>query len=339
MTLPAMMQFKQYNKLNGRPNIIVDGSATGGTLLALSHWPGTRLPAELAHDLSAGIAFNYLEQGRLHVGCTLVSNNHFDEDGVVSVYTLIDPEYALKHKDFLIEVASAGDFAMTQNRNAARMAAVISALADRKTNGLSPEIFSGNYSDVSARIYRAILPKIPDMIDHIENYRSLWQIEEDIFLASEAALTRGDVVIEEIPEPDLAIITFKPDFFQSGKSLMHCVTKEFSQLSLFNRIDSFRILYQCGKMVCLQYRYESWVNYVSKFHPPRINLQPLATQLSRMEAEYKNWKADSVNDIIVWLRLHGALESDIAPDKLRKMIIDFLGVNSRETTGKFYEKF
>ena len=37
-------------------------------------------------------------------------NNHFDTDGVLSVWTLLDPERALAQRDLLVAAAEAGDF-------------------------------------------------------------------------------------------------------------------------------------------------------------------------------------------------------------------------------------
>ena len=76
------------------PSVIVDGSAHPDTLLTLSHWPNSPTPAVLRDDLSAQIAFHYLDHPELHVPAEVVSNNHFDQDGLASVYTLVDPEAA-----------------------------------------------------------------------------------------------------------------------------------------------------------------------------------------------------------------------------------------------------
>src|SRR3954470_16324592 len=104
------MRFVPYDDLDGEPNVIVDGAETTNTVLTLSHWPGTVVPAGLEADLSAEIAVRYLEHPDLHVDADLVSNSHFDEDGLLGVYALIDPEGARRHRDRLVDVARAGDF-------------------------------------------------------------------------------------------------------------------------------------------------------------------------------------------------------------------------------------
>ena len=40
----------------------------------------------------------------------VVVNNHFDTDGLLSVWVLLDPEQALSCRELLIAAAEAGDF-------------------------------------------------------------------------------------------------------------------------------------------------------------------------------------------------------------------------------------
>src|SRR5262245_17179276 len=88
----ALMRFVPYHLLGDTPNVVVDGSATDSTVLTLSHWPGSPTPEELLDDLSAQIAFRALERPGLLDGIEAVSNNHYDQDGLVSAFTLLEPE-------------------------------------------------------------------------------------------------------------------------------------------------------------------------------------------------------------------------------------------------------
>ncbi len=75
--------------------MIVDGSPTSGTILCLSHWPGIGSPPEFAADLSAEMAFLYVDGGSGAESAAAVSNNHFDQDGLVGVYALSAPADAM----------------------------------------------------------------------------------------------------------------------------------------------------------------------------------------------------------------------------------------------------
>src|SRR6476619_3157144 len=104
----SAMRFVPYPELGDTPNVIIDGSGVPSTVLTLSHWPGSSVPEALAADLSAEIAVKYLEHPELHVAVDAVSNNHLDEDGLMGVLALIDPELALAHRDLVVDVARAG---------------------------------------------------------------------------------------------------------------------------------------------------------------------------------------------------------------------------------------
>ena len=55
-------------------------------------------------------------------------------------------------------------------------------------------------------------------------------------------------------------------------------------MALHNAVQSFRTLLIQGRTYELQYRYESWVQYVSRTPLPRIDLAPLAERLSALES-------------------------------------------------------
>src|SRR5947208_2433644 len=104
------MRFHPYPSLESA-NVIVDGAPQADTVLTLSHWPKSGSPREFAADTSAEIVFRWLSAGRPGArGAELVSNNHFDEDGLVGIYAAVDPERAMARRELLSDVARAGDF-------------------------------------------------------------------------------------------------------------------------------------------------------------------------------------------------------------------------------------
>ena len=124
------MRYLPYAAASSEPNVIVDGTANDRTLITLSHWRRSGTPADLMADTSTAIVFNYLDRPDLHVPADVVSNNHFDEDGLVGIYALLEPEAAASRRDLLIDVAQARDFGVFRSRRAARIAFAISAHAD-----------------------------------------------------------------------------------------------------------------------------------------------------------------------------------------------------------------
>ena len=62
---------------------------------------------------STEIALNWVKQKQTdQTGFedALVLNNHYDSDGVLSAFALLEPEVALRHEALLVAGAEAGDF-------------------------------------------------------------------------------------------------------------------------------------------------------------------------------------------------------------------------------------
>jgi hypothetical protein len=190
--------------LAGAASVVVDGAPAPGTVLCLSHWPGVGSPAEFAADLSADMAFRYLAAFDRHGAARAASNNHFDQDGLVGLFALVSPAKALARRAELIEVARAGDFAVTSSRTAARVSMVLSACADPERSPFAP--LPAAYDDLTAMLYSELLGRLPELCDSPERSRDLWAEEDATWRASEAAVASGAVVITEVPDLDLAIV-------------------------------------------------------------------------------------------------------------------------------------
>ena len=93
------------------PAISCDGLVPGSAL-DLTHWQGNRTPRRFKADTSTEIALNFVvsPEAREQWANAMAVNNHFDTDGVLSVWTLLDPRAALARRDVLVAAAEAGDF-------------------------------------------------------------------------------------------------------------------------------------------------------------------------------------------------------------------------------------
>src|SRR5215831_3044469 len=112
------MEYVPYDKLGDRPNVIVDGAANANTEITLSHWPNNGTPQSLKDDLSTQIVFHYLDRPEVWARAEVVSNNHFDQDGLAGIYSLLNPSLAQKQRDLIIDIAAAGDFGTFRTREA-----------------------------------------------------------------------------------------------------------------------------------------------------------------------------------------------------------------------------
>ena len=126
--------------LEGVPNVIVDGAGNDATVLMLSHWPGASTPAELKADTSAEIVLNYLrspDRESLLAGAEAVSNNHFDIDGLMGLWAMLNSEAALANADKLVAIAECGDFEARISRSLVRTGAAPSAKTPRNSGVFS----------------------------------------------------------------------------------------------------------------------------------------------------------------------------------------------------------
>src|SRR5918992_753321 len=98
------MRFEFYHAgLDDVQKLSVDGTVSNS--IHFSHWQGNETPAAVKADTSTEIALNLVsssERERLTLGVDLITNNHFDTDGVLSVWTVLNGAVALKYRDKLI---------------------------------------------------------------------------------------------------------------------------------------------------------------------------------------------------------------------------------------------
>ena len=319
-----MTRFLPYPDLDGIPNLVVDGARHADTLLTLSHWPHSGTPPALKEDLSAQIAFRYLDSRDWRVDAEAVSNNHFDEDGLASVYALVDPDGAQQRRDLVVDVASAGDFGTFRSRDAARISIAIAAFTDANRSPLDPAVFALPYERYAAAMYEEMVPRVEEMLDHPDRFRELWAEEDAHLSASEDGLRDHSITLDEVPEIDLAVVTVPEGWTERQ---VHRFTQQRSQavhpMAVHNATDRFRVLLVEGRHYELQFRYESWVQYVSRRPLPRVDLAPLAKDLTADEAG-GHWIFDGADVIAPSLHLDGASESSIAPEAFQDRLAEFL---------------
>jgi uncharacterized protein DUF6687 len=278
------LTFAPFGETLDVPNVVVDGSANRSTVLTLSHWPGTDCPTELQADLSAQMAFRYLDEGaRRHGEARVVTDNHFDEDGVVAMFALVDPATALAQRELLIDVARAGDFGCFRDRRAARMSMVIAAWAE-------------TLDTVSA--YRHTLPLLGTLATALEDHRELWVEDDEHLTRSERAIVDGVVRLEDDPTLDLAVVTTPVDHVPHP-------------MAVNNRTTCLRVATVQGRQLQLEYRYETWIRLRSRAPMPRVELGGLAQRLSELEPDGVEWAADPVDALTPRLAPTGDGNSDL----------------------------
>src|SRR5213596_2529161 len=172
------MRFEYYtDKLADVPKLSVDGTVDNA--VHFSHWKGNQTPASVKADTSTEIALNLAaapNREELTRGIELVTNNHFDTDGVLSVWTMLNGERALELRDKLIAAAEAGDFSEFSSVDGVRASIVIQGSdspIDKSGSPLARQIAGEEIND-EARAYELILPHVERVLMHTNEYESLW---------------------------------------------------------------------------------------------------------------------------------------------------------------------
>ena len=88
-------QFIPFSEVKNKQAIVVDSTHANGFML--SHWKGAPTPAAVQDDTSAAIVLHALRQNLPELSLPYVSANHFDIDGFVGVWALLNPERVLQH--------------------------------------------------------------------------------------------------------------------------------------------------------------------------------------------------------------------------------------------------
>lgn len=280
-----MMKYVPYAELDNLAHIIVDGAPHKDTEIILSHWSNSGTEPSLIRDTSAEIVFDYLEQHAIPCHIQAVSNNHFDQDGLVSVFALTQPELAQKYRALLIDVAEAGDFGKYKDKKAAQIAILINTMITPEAGFFDASVFSLPYADMAAVFYRELLKHLPGMLEDIKAYHDLWQDEYMFLEHSTALIEAGQVTITEDMENDIAIITI-PEVVNSQLPTLLDHRTHFGgihEFAIHNATPRARLLYVQGHHIQFKYRYETWVQLKNNIHPLRVNLSPLAEQLSELD--------------------------------------------------------
>jgi hypothetical protein len=315
------LRFVPYHLLDDTPNVVVDGSPTASTRLTLSHWPGSPTPVELLDDLSAQIAFRALDRPALFDGVDLVSNNHFDQDGLMSAYALVEPEAALARREQVIDVASAGDFATFTNRDSMRVSMAIAAMDDPERSPLDASVHTGGYMEQCGRLYEATLELVTAMLDDPQSVRHLWQDEDAHLDESLAAIDGGAVSLTEHPDIDLAVCVV-PDDWSARIASRFTVSQRAAvhPAAIHNRTSCMRIVTSQGGHHRLECRYETWVMYRSRPLEPRPDLRVLANRLDAVEGR-PVWHADAPGSLTPVLDSSG---TKLSLDRFLAEASDFL---------------
>ena len=294
------MRFEYYtNAIADTPKLSVDGTVDNA--IHFSHWKGNETPAQVKADTSTEIALNLVaapNREELTQGIDLVTNNHFDTDGVLSVWTVLNGERALPLRDQLIAAAEAGDFSELSTEDGVRASIVIQGSDSPLDNSGSPlaRQLAGEAVTDEARAYELVLPQVERILVKTGEYESLWRDAWDRISLALDSFARGTSRVDEDREARLSVITLAPEIFSSSgfKPTRH--SAPFTAISHHAHGELFLIatpLHE-GWAYRIDYPYYSWAETIVRPKIKRRDLKQLMDRLNDLEQNTSaKWRVDS----------------------------------------------
>ena len=297
------MRFEYYHAgLDPVPKLSIDGTVENA--VHFSHWRGNRTPPEVRADTSTEIALNLVgapNREALTQGIELVTNNHFDTDGLLSVWTVLTGGRALGLKEKLIAAAEAGDFSADTGEQAIRASLVIQG-----TDGAIPEAgvisplarrLAGGGTVTEARAYELLLPEVERVLTRTDEYEPLWREGWAAIASSLDSFAGGRSRVEEDDEAQLSIVMLAPDLYGASgfKPTRHAAP--YTAISRHARGAVYLIAtpFDGGWSYRVDYPYYSWAETTVRPTIARRDFGSVVERLNQAEREAQGgrWRVDS----------------------------------------------
>ena len=328
------MRFEFYHPgLSDVPKLSVDGTVDNS--VHFSHWQGNTTAAEVKADTSTEIALNLISspnRNELTQGIELVTNNHFDTDGVLSVWTVLNGEPALGLRDKLVAAAEAGDFSELKTVDAVRASIVIQGtdqpIPDDEPGSPIASQLAGETVQDEARAYELVLPEVEQIITRINDYENLWREPWTRIANAIESFERGSSRVSELAH-GLSLITLSPDSFGANGFEPARHTAPFTAISRYAKGQLFLIgtPVHNGWAYRIDYPYYSWAETVVRPRIRRHDFADYLLQLDELEKGDGQWTADKneLSSAVKFIGADGKLAaSRLQPDQVAQLLNNFL---------------
>jgi hypothetical protein len=331
------MRFEFYtDALENTPKLSVDGTVPNS--VHFSHWEGNETAPELKADTSTEIALNLVVSPHPETytkGIDLVTNNHFDCDGVLSCWTMLVGERALQYRDILVSAAEAGDFSEHSSDDGVRVSIAIQGAEQASPNNddgsplaqmLAGREFATRITDNDALAYELIFPELERLLTNVNDYEPLWRDGWQKVAQAIESFARGRSEVKEYAERRLSLVTLAPEIFDGSGFSPTRHSAPFTAISKFAHGELFLIAIPSGDgwFYRLDYPYYSWAETVVR---PHIRRRDLSTALLTLNANEPNregqWKTDNreMTSAVKFLNENGSLVvSRLEPDQVAQTL-------------------
>lgn len=290
--------FIPFHQLRRQPAIVVDSTGLGASL-TLAHWRGAATPERLRDDTSAGSVLRALHHPDTSgLEAAAVTANHFDIDGFVGVWALLNPELALQHEPLLRLVATLGDFREIDWQHPLAdhaLQAVCWLNAEEKARFYEPfgaPARRRREDEASVEKFTWFLPRFAAVLEQPETVRAVWEPEYTRVKRGVAVMQSSAATVRQYPEIGLTVV-------RTPEPLPY-----YALFSSSIGTDMVLSLYD-GNRYEFEYKYTTWVDLESRPTLPRLPLDTLTSRLNELETTSRRWTFDGITDTGPLLRLSG----------------------------------
>jgi len=294
------MRFEFYSDaIADLPKLSVDGTVDNA--IHFSHWNGNQTPESVKADTSTETVLNVVaapNRNELTRSIDLVTNNHFDTDGVLSVWAMLTGERALDLRDRLVAGAEAGDFSEFSSTDGVRASIVIQGSdspIDKSGSPLAEQIADRPVND-EAEAYVLVLPHIEHVIKHTDRYEPLWREQWKRVETALDSFAKSESQVEEFDDAKLSLVTLAPTIFgPSGFDPMKH-SAPFTAISHHAHGELFLIAtpLEKGWTYRIDYPYYSWAETVVRPKIKRRDFTSLVAHLNELEQNnHGDWRVDT----------------------------------------------
>jgi len=296
------MRFEFYSDaLDNVPKLSIDGTVSNS--VHFSHWNGNETALEVKADTSTEIALNLVtspNRSELTKGIDLVTNNHFDTDGMLSVWTVMNGERAAQYRDVLIAAAEAGDFSEYSSADGVRISLAIqgsdAVIPGDDAGSPLARMLAGEEVNDDARCYELILPEVERLLTNINDYERLWRDGWARIVEALESFDRGSSKVVEFDDSCVSLVTLAPDIFSGEGFNPTRHSAPYTAISKFARGQLFVIAIPTTDGWCyrIDYPYYSWAETVVR---PAIKRRDLSGALQVLKEKEGNreglWQVDT----------------------------------------------
>lgn len=326
-------KFIPFNDLATFQQVIVVDSYHPDAFV-LSHWRGSPKIKGIHDDTSTAIVLNALEKDLKELDqYPYVTNNHFDIDGFLGVWSLCFPQQAMEHSSLLRNMALMGDFRemslqTDEDQLALKLVCWINTVEKNRFYAPFASYEPGkNETKLCVSKYEFFLQQFGKVLQKPEEFRHDWEDEYN------------QVV------PDMQLIQGHDTYLSLQKDIRLLIVQTPEPLhyyALFSRsqpADMVLSMYDHNRYE-LEYKYTTWIDCGNRLSYPRLDLQPLANILNRYEESPYLWRCDRITDTGPILRLSGEkLNKEQRFDHPRNRPIYSSTIPPRKLMAVIYEYF